>query len=154
MQLSNEAQCIIDEVCAHILEDADVLCMSAERISADGGPIVDSLRGTSYYAIYDTVELHPKCGTAGCLAGWICAVGFHKLNPHIPLEECLWKSFHTAAADEVAADYLGVDLEIVGKLYYVINWPEPFKSDFGTENHKKRAEVAVARLKHWTISGQ
>src|SRR5205085_3736773 len=76
--------------------------------------------------------LTPPCRTVGCLAyGIIMATG---------QEHPLYETFA-----EAARQTLGIDEMVSAKLFYVENWPQPFKSDYliSHNDYRKSAYEAI-----------
>ena len=76
----------------------------------------------------------PKCGTAGCIAGWTCELsGKGKVKHH----------------DLVAKRLLGLNKRESERLFLPDQWPAEFERGYNDDGRKKTAEVAVARIEHF-----
>lgn len=90
----------------------------------------------------------PSCGTVGCIAGWI-ALDKYSVGQIRKLDlESIDRIEMNAEA--FAADYLDLDWETSGKLFYLGNWPQEFEKKFTKARSKtKKATIAADRIRHF-----
>ena len=130
--LSPDAIRRLREVKQHILAEPDRLMMRAWSFRTYGGVMYDSLKG--YGLVGDApVKLKPPCGTAACIAGWVCL-----------LDSLFEPTFGRGSSPDgwKAAKLLGSDEDTMWQLFMVSNWPQRLQDKFATINLRQRASAA------------
>src|SRR5262245_29903345 len=90
-----------------------------------------------------------ECNTAGCIAGWVVAMGSLETLRELPSE-----TFAGSTMDK-AQTILGLTGDQTARLFFVNRWPEEFRFRHGEghtmlkETRIKRTEVAVERIRHF-----
>lgn len=92
-----------------------------------------------------TPKDRPPCGTVACIAGWalILTKEARYANTNFPVDE---------SGDEVCADAAENLLGISDgqKLFYVNDWPNPFRDLYvAAKTPRGRASAAAARIEHF-----
>ena len=116
------------------------------------------------YVGADVVNQKPPCGTVGCIAGNLCVLS-GDIKPNVIIDRLgseLETYIFPRNTDEMAAKYLGLDIDEAEKLFYLeewnygTGWPEEFAARL--EKHKpgtlEYAKVAVARIDHFIETGE
>ena len=120
------------EVKQHILEEPNRLSMQdwvQDKCNLRRfWDYLDGLRAST-----GLVSLNPPCGTAACIAGWICILNGKKGQ----------------AGPGIAVTVLGINREwydIATRLFYTSNWDDDLRKRFTTTNLRERASAAAEQI--------
>lgn len=84
----------------------------------------------------------PKCGTAGCIAGWACILSAKKGTDPYEL-------YTDTAVGAEAQELLGITFYERHRLFEPIFWPMQFTAGLADDGKAKTAKVAAARIEHF-----
>ena len=106
---------------------------------------------------------NPPCGTMACAAGNLCIIG-GLINPQAELRDSGEPYYYfDSNTPELAAEYLGIDEEVAGRLFYFKGWasedngwPKEFEDRLNKHNPGTLgyAKVVVARIEHFIKTGE
>jgi hypothetical protein len=84
----------------------------------------------------------PDCGTVGCIAGWTCILaGFQTME-----------SLNYCGPAKKARELLDISISEANVLFYITEWPSPFKDRYlspATKTAKQRAKIVADRIDHF-----
>ena len=95
----------------------------------------------------------PGCGTVGCIAGWAVLLKNHRRGEPMGyvcqrLSKALGQGNSSFPVE--AQELLGLSAKQATKLFYLDEWPAPFREAYATGNNaKRRVQVTVDRIKHF-----
>lgn len=130
---------LLNKVKKHILEEPNRLVMSTWMLKGEAGNILSTHAwGEKHMEI-------PKCGTVGCIAGWVCILG----NPNFQ-EALQWDVGVSAQARELlygtASDKVFIRKPF--EIFYVDQWPGEFRQRYyDAEVGVSHAQAQVERAK-------
>lgn len=102
----------------------------------------------------------PPCGTAGCIAGWVAALGAPTKRPRTAggvIRRTAIRllgikgsgAYNKINADEANPDYAG------DRLFFVESWPHRFRHIFnGAKTHRGRTAATIKRIEHFIKTGE
>jgi hypothetical protein len=137
---------LLNKVKKHILEEPYRLAMTTWMCNLPAGT---EMHLGGWGEVRTTV---PKCGTVGCIAGWITMIAYPDKVKRAEIENLYGINIAAKRAlgiSELSVYYGGIPFE----LFYVDRWPEPYKSqyfdvDLKFQNHdeaqKERAKIVAA----------
>lgn len=117
---------LLRKVVKHILAEPKRLVM--------GSWLQRKLYEDDYIDANDIARPFPKCGTAGCIAGWTCELS---------------KKGHVRRIDWMAKRLLGLTTLEARRLFLPDQWPDRFGSGVADDGKKKTAAIAAARIEHF-----
>jgi hypothetical protein len=91
-------------------------------------------------------DLYGNCGTAACIAGWAVTLALTLSKRPRDGQDL------GGEASAIAMRELGLTSEQARRLFYKQGWPDPFWSDYKTENQENaehNAKVAARRIRHF-----
>ena len=110
---------------AKIKEEPGMFTMSAWHMSAYRGCL-----GEVYH-----------CGTAHCIGGWAQVLSGATVS--------------NIGVERAAMEALGLTREQANRLFYNVDWPEPFHLEYEmAKGHAERADVAIRRIEHLINTGE
>jgi len=99
----------------------------------------------------------PRCGTVGCIAGWAVMLN-HPEVIGARLSEKRLDEFNNliGRADVEGMKLLKITTDQRDKLFYVANWPEPYRQQYSDaiDDRKARAEVTAKRIDYFIKTGE
>jgi len=137
---------LLNKVKKHILEEPNRLIMSTWLSKTTPGTKINPGAWGE-----NNMEV-PKCGTVGCIAGWIVLLAHPDADERMKLETLYGYNAIAKRAlgiADLSVYYSGIPFEI----FYVDRWPEPFKTQYyevsykfpnHDEAQKERAKIVAA----------
>lgn len=145
MKLTQEAISRLERVKEQILAEPDTFIMGSFTKSKPAYTYITDSTGfgancPELSELRDKrVELNPRCGTAACIAGWLCLQD-RKFNDTIHSYE------------DYAGNLLGIRSYERGELFYTSGWPEDLARKFATLDLSVRAEAACEVIDRFIAS--
>lgn len=94
----------------------------------------------------------PKCGTVACIAGWVVLLENRKkrLTAARKAAEKNGSSHSPDDLDILACEFMDMDMETGGKLFFTGSWPDPFSGQYEeADTARGRMKATVDRIKHF-----
>lgn len=129
--VSAKAAKLLRKVAAHILEEPKRFIM--QELMRKGQPGV-----VEQFGRIDVARPLPPCGTAACIAGWVCILGE---TPNVDKND--------------ANAILEISEDAGERLFFVPNWPERYKRKWNaTTDLNVRARLGKTRINHFIKTGE
>lgn len=148
-KLTEDAISRLRQVKAHILEEPNRLIMADWYKRVEDGIANDTLSGAGGYSEPRVVVVRPPCGTAACIAGWVCLLD-RNFNPR----EQIACGLESDAILGILRSYDACNntwRESGEELYQTKNWPREIREEFATTDLLARA-IAAGKAIEWFIS--